>query len=422
MMIDLSLLASDPSWLQNSGEGGALFETVANPNHRSADTSASTVRLATIHTGSIVPRRFWEAYEAWASNICSRQVLETAHLGENDWGADHVAYAVAQVINSPAFHRVRLARTVVDSARFPGVTPPYCVTAARRLAIAPPFSEIELDGGAHHQLRCALLAAYDDVVNAIQQSEDAVAASAGTDTPVAPAISLSVHTYDPRNPSLTERPDVGVVHVPYNFFTEHGLSPGSYDPLFPPELADSTADPHLAECIAGRLESHGYRVGRNYPYQLPEGSIEMRFQVRSYFHYLRRIVRQQFNEPEGSEAVWRMLIDVTHRDPSSAALRSALHAYLPPQPPVEDELAQSVSTYRRIEQWLRTNLGRSVLLGYARSRLRPSALLVELRRDLVWDISTRRHAETIRTRGKETNICRLSAAIGEGILDYLAGG
>ena len=161
-----------------------------------------------------------------------------------------------------------------------------------------------------------------------------------------------------------------------------------FDPACPHEIAEVTADRILRSRIALTLEEKAISTADNYPYSLPEGSVEVRSQVWHFFRH----VQQRFHasskpseplEAEAPQRVWRMLLDTNLRSAESDALRSYLHMFRR-APEGQRSLFENARTYyEQIVQYIETNRA-ELVASYRTSIDRPSSLLIEVRKDLIW--------------------------------------
>src|SRR5690606_882021 len=83
--------------------------------------------------------------------------------------------------------------------------------------------------------------------------------------------------------------------------------------------------------------------------------------------------------------VWEMLLDTNLRSSESEALRSYLHAFRRVPPHLEAPFAAARQAYEKIASFLRRDGNQFVEL-YRHSRERPSALGIEVRKDLVYEL------------------------------------
>ena len=97
---------------------------------------------------------------------------------------------------------------------------------------------------------------------------------------------IAIHTYDRYIESGTERPATSIMTRSIGYQTESEMPFGLFDPLYPDVLSEFTADRVLRDRISLTLEKKQIPVAHNYPYCLPEGSLEVRYQVWAFFHAL----------------------------------------------------------------------------------------------------------------------------------------
>ena len=273
------------------------------------------IAIDTLHDGDVIPARVLEC--AAVARLADNGVLRDSFVRERDWGADLVAGHLAHFLGLAGHYRVKVARVLVDFNRFPGSSPPGA-GPLDTLAIGSPFAELLGHEDKHH----VLAHWYDPISNSIE------AALRGK------LIVLSIHTYDERNPSLTQRPEVSIVSRSDSYQRDSRLPYGLFDPLFPDVLAESSSKRILRDRLALTLEKGGYRVEHNHPYCLPDGSLEIRSQPWFFFQHLRDLF--EADHPDTSDqpqfdTVWRMLLNTNLRHGDSDALSGYLHRYrLPP--------------------------------------------------------------------------------------------
>ncbi len=324
-----------------------------------------------IHDGDVIPEEF-------LVDADGRPVPETAYLRsyviERDWGAALVSQALSQKLGLPGTWRVEIARVVMDFGRFPGITPRETTHLSRR-AINYPFS--------------ALLG-FEQKRRILDHYYDAI--SARIDTIVADAqVKIAIHTYDRHNPSGTLRPPVSVLTrcEGYQYHSEMPID--AFDPLYPDVLGEFTADRRLRDRISLTLERAGISTEHNYPYLLPDGSVEVRSQVWNFFRRLREAfvaTHPETAEDDVYTLVWNMLLDTNHRCPQSELLRSYLHAYRRVSPENEVRFARARRVYTQIGRFVNQNHGEFVE-RYRHRATRPSALGIEIRKDLVYNFDER---------------------------------
>jgi hypothetical protein len=321
------------------------------------------IMVDTVHDGGAIPGGF-------RRTIPSAQ-LRQSYVRERDWGASLVASKLAAELGIAGYYRVRVARVLIDFNRFPGSTPPVGEGHLDRLAINPPFSH-----ALSHEEKTELLETYYDRVSGLM--ERAITGK---------LIKVGVHTYDEHNPSQTRRPDVSVITRCVSY-QEHSRMPfGVFDPLFPDLLGESTCSRTLLHRVSLNLERAGFRVGHNHPYLLPEGSIEVRTQVWSFFLYVRE--RFLVDHPEtlsdpAYDMVWAMLLNTNLRTPESEALRGYLHRYHRVPATLQERFRRARLAYEHVGEWLRAS---TVQDDYRRSPLRPSSMALEVRKDLLCELN-----------------------------------
>ena len=228
---------------------------------------------------------------------------------------------------------------------------------------------------------------------------------------------LTIHTYDKLNyPARTKRPPISLIHTPIGYHRNKTMPFGVFDPLYPDELAESTADRELVARLALAFESLGeqdykrflggswdgsrFRVAFNHPYYMPDGSLEVRAQVWHFFDWLKTAFEKgspSSCDEAAFKLVWKMLMDTNLRKSDTVALRGFLHMYRdPPEgsllyydeaaggPTVEQVRAADVmDAYKAIEAFVKKD-GHEAVRRYRRSDGRLNALTLEVRKDLLW--------------------------------------
>ena len=307
----------------------ATDETLLPQEHR------GKLALLAIHDGDVIPTEYLRdrhgdgiPLHRYAGHYCV----------ERDWGSGELAAAVAAHLGLGGYHRVRIARVLMDFGRFPGQTPPEA-DHLHRYALNYPFSHL-LD---YRARRRVLEDLYDRCSNAI---DDAVRGKLTT---------IAVHTYDPLNASGTQRPDASLITRPVAYQEDSRLPTGVFDPSYPDVLAEVTADRMLRDRISLTLEKGRVRVAHNYPYLLPEGSVEVRSQVWFFFNWLRgrfTAVRPETLTSRAFKLVWHMLCDTNLRSGEAEALRSYLHLFRTPDPTRGELLAEAVGAYEQVDRFI----------------------------------------------------------------------
>ena len=383
-----------------SNEECAPFSLVAvdhHPEHiHMPDGLQDRVMIDVIHSGHVIPAAFLVDRNG---ETIRPQVFYDRYVHERDWGACLVARALASRLGLAGYYRVHIARALLDFGRFPGATP-RGAAHMERLAINEPFSQRL----SHRQKRHLLADYYDTISDAMER------ALRGK------RIKFAVHTYDRFSPSGAERPEFSVITRSQAVERD---GPGffkAFDELYPKELGEFTADPVLRDRISLTLQKRGYFVEPNYPYSLPEGSVEVRAQVWSFFGNLRHSFEDRFPETVDDEAyrrIWTMLMDTNLRRAECEMLRSYLHMY---RRVPEQELAAaraSREAYIRIAKYLHGNRAQLVD-AYQDSSQRISALGIEVRKDLLWEFDDRGQPIRPRPENAET----IAGALAEGVAIY----
>ena len=325
---------------------------------------SDAIMVDVIHDGCDIPDQYRAGLEG-------QQRVTSAFMDERDWGAELLAACLAAALHLPGYYRVNTARVLLDFGRFPGITPPRA-DFMHRYAINYPFSETLT----FPQKRSLLANVYDEI-------------SAGMDRAIAgKLLKIAIHTYDTHNKSGSLRPPVSLVTRSQGYTEDFGLPPGIFDPLFPDQLAEVTANRVLRSRISLTLEEAGIHVAENYPYSLPEGSVEVRARVWAFFAELRRRFEQDPQngcdnplQHAAQQRVWDMLMDTNLRSTQSEALRGYLHMFRHAPPGTRDLFEAARVQYDRIADFLTTQ--RTDMMAPSNPN-EQSALLIEVRKDLVF--------------------------------------
>lgn len=320
----------------------------------------------TLHDGDALPARLLanpRVQAAWDSGA-----LERAFASDRDWGADLVAGHLAAALGLPGHHKVVTARVVMDFNRLPGASPPDA-DPLERLALGEPV---------------AGLLSHDDKRHVLEDHYDAV--SRGMDRAITGRLlKLAIHTYDEHNTSRTRRPEVSLLTRSDSYQRDSRLPYGLFDPLFPHVLVESCATPIVRDRVALTLERAGFAVEHNYPYNLPDGSVEIRCQPWLFFQHLRErfeAERPQTAADPAHRRVWEMLLNTNHRGAGGDALSAYLHRF---QLPANGELAlleAAREAYDGLRAWVSARP--ELVEAYQRSPDRTSTITIEVRKDLVW--------------------------------------
>jgi len=380
------------------------FEMVGVPstgegNERFAFPEAfrSGLMVDVIHDGAVIPTEFM--VDASGAPIPDEAFFDQYVL-ERDWGASLLAEQVSSRLGLEGYYRVNIARVLMDFGRFPGDTV-GTLGHLDRFAINYPFSTM-----LNHDQKKRVLEHYYDRIS--ERIEEVVSGH---------FIKIALHTYDTHNASGTLRPQVSVVTRSDAYQNHSRLPMGTFDRMFPDILVEFTSDRILRDRISLTLERAGIPVEHNYPYALPEGSIEVRAQVWFFFEFLRREFEAEFPESIEDPAfqrVWSMLLDTNLRDSRSDTLRSYIHMFRRAPRSQTKVFKAARDAYFQIKGFLDRN-NQAVVERYRFSPSRPSTLGIEVRKDLVWEFD--RHGRP--TRPRPENAARIADSIAEAIAIYL---
>ena len=360
-------------------------------------TFQSRVLIDVVHDGNVIPEEFLVDGEG-------REIPEEAYrdrfIEERDWGAKLVAKHLAQKLGLEGFYSVSIARVLMDFGRFPGITQGVA-GHLRRSAINHPFS----DYLGHDQRRDLLETWYDGI-------------SAAFDGRVrGRLIKLAIHTYDPKNENGTPRPKVSLISRVDGFDHDSGVTHTAFDPLYPHILGEFTAHRVLRNRIGLTLERIGLGVGYDYPYLLPEGSLEVRAQVWTFFDWVGRKFTQAHPETLTEPAyhrVWEMLLDTNHRSMESAALRAYLHRYRRAPPGQAREFRAAQDAYDHVKNFIEAR-DHAIVEEFRFSPDRPSFLGIEVRKDLVCEFDASGRPVGPRDEGAEL----VATGVAEALLKYV---
>jgi hypothetical protein len=372
------------------------FVSVAPSGSRRLGVEApERIFLYTVHDGDQLP-------ESFVKPTIDREQLERRRIRARDWGANRIAGQLAASLGNTGYARAKLARVLLDLNRFPGTTSPAAVDPLDYFSIMEPFGS-----ALEHAEKMAVLGLYDEMSTSIENHIDGS------------LISIGIHTYDAHNASETKRPDVSIITTPNSYLHDSRMPHGLFDPMYPDLLAESTCSRVLRDRISLNLERNDYRVSQNHPYPLPEGSIEVRAQVWSFFNF----VKQRFELAHPGEEedaalcrVWRMLLDTNLRDTQSEALRGYLHRYHRPSNSEQRVvLERARDAYSRVRRFVDES---DVISDYRRAPHRPSNLAIEVRKDLL--VSFDEEGNPLPVTGEQEALARnISGVIAEAIEIFL---
>jgi len=331
------------------------------------------IMVDVIHDGNNVPERFLR--DRRGALLPLTRVLPKTYRTERDWGAELMAASLTSALHLDAYYRVNTARVLLDFGRFPGITP-KSADHMSRFAISYPFSEV-LD----FEQKRALLENYYDKI------------SEGMDAAInRKLIKIAIHTYDEKNAGATRRPAVSILTRSHTHRKDPGNPVGLFDPMCPDELHEFTADRILRSRIALTLEEAAIHSADNYPYTLPEGSVEVRAQVWFFFRHVRMRYEQLHppgrgrGDPKARQIVWDMLLDTNLRSTRSEALRSYLHMFRRAPDASGDLFGAARRAYEKIAAFVHKHR-RELIMEYRNSPDRPSSILLEVRKDLIWEFN-----------------------------------
>lgn len=367
-----------------------IRETLDPVEFVGAETPGAQAVVLTIHDGDAVPRHLLGAQ---TEAVFARPEIADAHFLERDWGANLVARELSRALGLGGFLRVALARVMLDFGRFPGASG-HGVEYLLRKAIYPPIEGL-LEPEVKHELINRYYYAISDGL---------------TRQVTGKTILLDVHTYDARNGSGTDRPEISLINRSLEYQQTSTIPPYLYDPLFPAHLCESTCDRELVYELLLGIQRAGWHVTKNYPYAMPAGSVEIRAQVWFFFRYLRQRFTAAFPETRDQEAyqhVWQMVLDVTRRSCDAQSLRGYLHRFREAQTGSEKLFREARNAYREIRRFVEHD-GGEVAREYTFAADRPSCLGIEVRKDVLCHLD--RAKGEVRLRSDAEKVARQIAA------------
>ena len=333
--------------------------------------------IYTIHDGNLIPREL--CGDEPGADIRAR----LAH--ERDWGASAVADVIASQLGLAGHYRVNLARCCLDFGRFPRTT----LSSDDPLRAGAISRWLERRHGDAKSLDL-LFGCYDRLAS---DWEAILRRELGEETPATSgAILLGIHSYDPKHESGDWRPPTSLLSRPASVQHHNQLAAGFFDALFPPEFAEFTADRLLLGRLALELERRYIPSANNFPYLLPEGSLELRTQVWLYFRRLQALASDDdaLSAQQGEDA-WRLLFEALCNTNSRKARTQLVRGYAAGHASAEglsDELRSRLDAarelYESLSRYARDNRA-EVVTDYQFSSLRTSSAVLEVRKDLLFD-------------------------------------
>lgn len=345
------------------------LERTSVSRHAATTADPGGVLVFTIHDGNAFPRHL---FGERTDEVLDLPEVREAYVRERDWGANLVARHLAKELGQASYLRVPLARVVLDFGRFPGISS-IGRNYLLRHSIFPPLQNL-LSEEARHDL---LARYYDNMSqNLVQHFADR-------------RLTLAVHTYDHVNRTGTVRPEVSLVTRSLSYQETSEMPPFIFDPLFPHILGEQTTDRKLSYRVALDLENLGWPTALDFPYLMPEGSVEIRAQVWFYFRYLRRCfaaAHPHTQEQPAYQRVWQMLLDIVRRSASCERLRAYLHRYREAPPGSAELFAEARTAYGEIGRFQEQHRRQLVDAYRLDPQVRPSCLGLEVRKDLLCEL------------------------------------
>ncbi len=374
-----------------------------------AELPGERILVYTIHDGRSIPPPFPNLADLLGTNepalsgsaplarLRPERKVRDLYRTERDWGANLVAGYLARHLGLGGYLRVEVARVLLDFGRLPGSSPAGAAHLKRK-AIFSPVSEL-LSLEAKERL--------------LRDGYDCLEATM-TRRLAGKALSIAIHTYDPYDAEGQLRPEVSLITGFAGVERPTPAARSAYDPLFPMDLREVTCDAALCQRAISNLERGGRQVSLNDPYDLHEGSVELRAQGRFFFRYLRRRFDEAFPETGDSASyrrVWAMLGDVAQRSPASLALHGFLHRSRPAPAGYEWACADGRRAYREIGRFLAARRD-ELIRDYLFVHDRPSTLAIEVRKDVFCEFDNDGAVAGLRVDAHQTarDIARLLAA------------
>ncbi|MCP3957191.1 MAG: hypothetical protein GY719_05005 [bacterium] len=363
-----------------------------------AELPGEQILVYTIHDGRAMPG---DVVLGSGSALLEDPAVASAYRTERDWGANLVARHLSRHLGLGGFVKVELARALLDYGRLPGCSEPGMPHLKRRAIFAP------VSGLLSHGSKEALLSRYD------QLEEDMTRRFVGK------RLTLAVHTYDPTDSGGEPRPELSLITGPEQRRERAVMQSVPYGSLFPAELHE-TCDRNLTRRMVRRLESAGREVSVNQPYEMHEGSVELRAQARLFYIYLRGRFEEMFPETSGRSAfqrVWAMLLDVSGRSREAGALLGFLRRSGAAPAGLEWDFAEARQAHCEIQRFLAGNW-QPLLREYRCSGERPLSLAVEVRKDLLCELDRDGSVIGLRLDG-DSNAREIARQLAGAIAEYV---
>ncbi|NOY26752.1 MAG: hypothetical protein GXP62_12840 [Oligoflexia bacterium] len=331
------------------------------------DDLRAHLAINVIHDGRLLPTPFLTR----SGKPVDPSMVRPLFVHERDWGASLVGAELAGALGLDSYLHVHVARVLLDFGRFPGLTP-HNASYMERLAINTPFAQW-LSFDQHWRLLAHWYDAISDHMDRVMLRK---------------VLTIGVHTYDVYNDSGTLRPEVSIINRALSYQHNNRMPQGLFDALYPDRLGEFTCDRVLPSRISLHLERAGVPVALNFPYCLPEGSVEVRSQVWHFFDYVRDRMHQAYADTISDpvyDLVWAMLLDTNLRSSDCQALRSYLHMFRTPQKGRVREFRTARKAYEHIQAFVHADSGK-IIDDYRFGEGRPGAIGIEIRKDLLWEL------------------------------------
>jgi hypothetical protein len=361
-----------------------------------SDDAKRKLSIDVIHDGNVIPAEM--LVDGNGARIADDAFWDH-YVHERDWGAGVMAGELARHLGLGGYWNVEIARVVMDFGRFPGITPADAGYQSRH-AINYPFSE---------------LLGFDQKRRILEHYYDTISEHYNTIVGRS-QVKVAIHTYDTYNQSGTLRPPMSILTRCVGYQVRSEMPFGVFDPLYPDILGQFTCDRILRDRVSLALEKAGMHTEHNYPYLLPDGSVEVRSQVWNFFRYVREMFEDECPETRGDASyvrVWDMLLDTNLRSSESEMLRSYLHAFRRVPAEREAEFEGARRAYDRIARFLDRDECQ-IAERYRQSLSRPSALGIEVRKDLVFELDE--HNRPVAPRRREAS--KIASVIARAIKVY----
>ncbi len=289
------------------------------------------------------------------------QILTDYHR-ERDWGAGLLARTLGQALGLPNYLHIDTARVFLDLGRYAGVQS-HSHQALLRPAIYGPVARW-FSPEQSEQLLEGYYRGFEQLIDNFLQGS---------------RLKLAIHSYDRIGADGRLRPELSLI-THYRVQEKQRAEP---NPLLPEQLLNSTVDPQLCHSLVDSLTKGGYRVSLNDPYTLPAGAVELRYLARQFFRFLNRYqLKISSGEPKSlQKQLFESYLDSGLLSLTSRALFSEEIVHVPGADiRALQGFHQQLMEQKRLqeEEWISQ---------FRNSPEFVQCLVIEVRKDLVWDFS-----------------------------------